>query len=180
MDDSMDELQRWRSVRARVMRLEQENHRLRGWGRVSVGVNVLILVGALYWLAWPGRPLKTEQLTTDLVSADALLTRRPATSYTDLRSYGRSHDLVQLGDDGSASTHVDIEPNIAWLTMQNIDHGELVMDIWGTPRIAFQKDTAFRNPKHGDPQIELWLEGPSRSPKIMLRDANSQVIWHAP
>lgn len=181
MDDPMDEASQWRSMRERVTRLEQENSRLRSWGRCSFVLNVLILVSALYWLTRPGQPLEAERVSAERVRTGRIFALRTldgdALSYDGLNANG----VLQTVHGGRASTNFElVDPVTPWFTMQHIVHGQFLLQVSRTPHVAFWEAPAGRGPKGSRSRIELVLEGPTQSPTIVLRNADNQAVWQAP
>jgi hypothetical protein len=154
-----------------VRQLAQQNRELRRRGALAVALNTTLLVGLLCWLVWPGKTLTAERVYADQAVADSF-----GTFATRMRSDG---SLVLRESDGAAIRLSVADPDAATFSLERGEYGQIVASVGNAPFIGLYAD-ASTDPGSHQPQIELSLAGEDRSPRIVLRDLNGQVIWHAP
>jgi hypothetical protein len=169
----------WHLARARLARLEEAHGRLRSRGLLALRLNILVIVGIALWLAWPGKTLTAERLTTDTIGADivwsgyTLLDRESALitgRYREIpedRIYREAWIALRYSDSR--------DPR---LYLRNDRSGEIEATIYGAPALRMFADTSSKSHEAG-PQFEFRF-GKEWSPEIVLRDVHGQVVWRAP
>jgi hypothetical protein len=91
-----------------------------------------------------------------------------------------SNELVLANDSDTSRVRLGTSaPHVAALTLQNDPNGQIVMSVGDAPFIGLYAASSAV-PGRGEPQIELSPAAEDRSLRIVLRDVNGQVIWHAP
>ena len=161
----------WETVRQRVARLEEANGRLRSRSWLALRLNVVIIVGIVGWLAWPGKSLTAESVTAAQVGANQFWSGENSLGRNSVRVTGRRDqswlDLSYL-DDRDPLLYV----NNQW-------HGHIEANLYVSPFLGlYALGRSSRADRQG-PQIELSF-CPDRSPHIMLRDSSGVVVWEAP
>ena len=171
MDEIARDVERWREVSRRVDRLDQANRELKRRTLIAAGLNTVLLLGLVGWLAWPGKSFITRTLTVRTVDAESIVTPHAA-----LRHDG----LLILSDQDPSSVHLSAtNPDAPSLTLQHDERGRIVASVGGAPFIGLYADG--RNVDAGsEPQIELALDERNGSPRIVLRDVSGRVVWQAP
>ena len=177
MEDRADDTDDWQKMRARIHQLESENINLGSLGWLTVVLNVLILVGALYWHAQPRYVYRVERLTVSTLHTDTI-----GTPFAPQRTELRRRNVDQQNYVRLLRTYLrsDGDPPAAGLEMFTRYHGMLALMANDAPYLSIWSETGPRPPKPDWPQISLWLDGPDQPPRIVLRDAKARVIWSTP
>ena len=171
MDEPTIEIQRLRDLTQRVARLEEESRALKRRSILGLGLGGLLLVSTLGWLDWPGKTLTVDRVRADSVFADSVET--PGATL-------HSGEVVLVNEAGTSRVRLGTSATgVAALTMQNDPNGQIVVRVGDAPFIGLY-GASSGDPGRDEPQIELSLKTEGRSPRIVLRDVNGQVIWHAP
>jgi hypothetical protein len=171
MDLAALDAQRWRDVSERVTRLEEEGRELKLRTLVAAGLNVLLLLGLACWLAWPGKGLMTKRLTAQVVDAESIVTAHAA-----LRPDGL---LLVSGRDPSSIRLSTADPDAPSIVVQHDRAGQIVASVGDAPFIGLYS-AGGSDDLGRQAQIELSVDPRDQSPRIVLRDLDGQVLWHAP
>ena len=171
MDESELDARRWQELNDRVRQLAKQNRELKRRGALAVALNTTVLVGLLCWLVWPGKTLTAERVYADQAVADNF-----GTFATQMRSDG---SLVLRDSDGAALRLSVADPDAATFSVERGGYGQVVARVDNAPFVGLYAN-ASADPGSHQPQIELSLADEDGSPRIVLRDVNGQVIWHAP
>jgi hypothetical protein len=171
MERSLHDEPTWETVRQRVDRLEAANARLRRRSWLALRLNVVIIVGIVCWLAWPGKPLTAQSVRVTQVGADRFWSGDTSLSEDQVWVRGpRNYALMKLGYlDGR-------DPR---LFVENGGHGHIEAHLFGKPFLGLYGLSEGEKADRQGPQIELSF-CPDRSPHIMLRDVTGTVVWEAP
>ena len=161
----------WETVRQRVARLQEANGRLRSRSWLALRLNVVVIVGIVCWLAWPGKPLTAESVRADQVGADRFWSGDNSLREDGVWIWGRrDQSWIELGFlDGR-------DPR---LYVNNQWHGHIEANLYVKPFLGLYALGLSERASRQGPQIELSF-CPDRSPHIMLRDSSGAVVWEAP
>ena len=166
------EVTRWRDMSQRVVELEAASRVLRRRVLFGIGLSTCLLRAVLASLVLPNRTLTVGTLRADDVVADRFATRSAAMD-TD--------GLVIVNSAGTARLSLRLpESDDPTLAAENDGHGRIVMGVRDAPFFEMYAATSTSKPEGGQPRIEMSLVGAEELPRIMLRDANTRVIWQAP
>jgi hypothetical protein len=155
----------------RVDQLDRANWEMKRRTLLAAGLNVVLLLALVGWLAWPGKGMISRTLTVSTLDAESIVTPHAA-----LREDG----LLILSDQEPSSVHLSAaNPDAPSLTLQHDENGRIVASVGNAPFIGLYADGRSTDSGSG-PQIEMALDDRDASPRIVLRDVRGQVIWHAP
>jgi hypothetical protein len=173
------ESRRWQDLRRRVEQLERENYDLKRRGALGSGVLLLLLLGIVWWLAWPGKTLVAHWVRTDVVQPSRIADFGGGSLLKLRDAEGYQADWLRLWASPSRNSIVSLgftDPSGAPdLTMWD-QNGALTARVWNAPMIGLYANTLME----GRPQLELSLDGPDNAAQIVLRDRSGREIWHAP
>jgi len=171
VDEIAVDARRWRDVNDRVNRLEAANDQLKRRTLVAAGLNGLLLIGLACWLAWPGKTLTSKLLTAREISAESIVTPYAALGPDEL--------LLLSSFDPSSIRLSTADPQHPSVTLQHDEHGRIVARLGDGPFLGLYAGGRSADPDR-PPQIELSIDANDSAPKIVMRDVNGRVIWHAP
>jgi hypothetical protein len=186
------ESRRWEAMRRRVEHLEMENYELKRRGLLAFGVLAVLVLGLIWWLAWPGKTLVAHWVRADVLQPSRVANFRGGVAL-DLRDeHGDQADHLALWDNPDSDSSIQVgfiyptgylppprgshSPGIPRLSLSMPTDGAVLATVWGGPELALYADSDMM----GRPQIELSLYGSDGSPQIVLRDKSGQEIWRAP
>jgi len=172
MEETPVDVLRWRHMSQRLVELEGDSRALRKRLLLGISFNACLLLAVLVWLVLPNRTLTAREVRADTVFADR---------FTTAGTTMQRDSLVIVNTTDTARMSLSMpESDTPTLSVQHDGYGQIVASVGDAPFFGMYAGRTGGDPGSSQPQIELSLVGEDKSPQIVLRDVNGQVVWHAP